>query len=90
MEAIRASGRARSIGVSNYIQEDLDAVLQTAVVKPAINQIEFHPYLQHITDGGKARLLDYRKHHSSPFTAPVCHVSFVECFRMHCFGISSS
>ncbi|KAL2293315.1 hypothetical protein FJTKL_05249 [Diaporthe vaccinii] len=61
VEAIRASGRARSIGVSNYIQEDLDAVLETATVKPAINQIEFHPYLQHITDGGKTRLLDYHR-----------------------------
>lgn len=71
MEAIRASGRARSIGVSNYIQDDLDAVLQTAVVKPAINQIEFHPYLQHITDGGKTRLLDYRKHHCFPSHGPL-------------------
>jgi diketogulonate reductase-like aldo/keto reductase len=61
VEAIRASGRARSIGVSNYIQEDLDAVLETAKVKPAINQIEFHPYLQHVTDGGKTRLLDYHR-----------------------------
>ncbi|KAK7723945.1 hypothetical protein SLS64_000276 [Diaporthe eres] len=61
VEAIRASGRARSIGVSNYIQEDLDAVLETATVKPAINQIEFHPYLQHITDDGKTKLLDYHR-----------------------------
>ncbi|KAI3397031.1 hypothetical protein diail_11266 [Diaporthe ilicicola] len=61
VEAIQASGRAKSIGVSNYIQEDLDAVLETAAVKPAINQIEFHPYLQHITDGGKQKLLDYHR-----------------------------
>ncbi|POS72395.1 aldehyde reductase 1 [Diaporthe helianthi] len=61
MEAIRSSGRARSIGVSNYIQEDLDAVLETANIKPAINQIEYHPYLQHITDGGKTSLLDYHR-----------------------------
>lgn len=61
VEAIQASGRAKSVGVSNYIQEDLDAVLETAKVKPAINQIEFHPYLQHITDGGKEKLLDYHR-----------------------------
>lgn len=47
MEAIRDSGRAKSIGVSNYLQSHLEAVLQTAKTPPAINQIEFHPYLQH-------------------------------------------
>lgn len=55
MEAIRASGRARSIGVSNYMQKHLEVLLQTAKVPPAINQIEFHPYLQH---GG---LLDFHR-----------------------------
>ncbi|CAK7267802.1 hypothetical protein SEPCBS57363_002775 [Sporothrix epigloea] len=47
LEAIQASGRATSIGVSNYLQKHLEPLLQTAKVKPAINQIEFHPYLQH-------------------------------------------
>ena len=47
LEAIRASGRARSIGVSNFLQPHLEAVLATAEVPPALNQIEFHPYLQH-------------------------------------------
>ena len=47
MEAIKKSGRARSIGVSNYLQEHLEATLETAQIPPAVNQIEFHPYLQH-------------------------------------------
>ncbi|KAI9742435.1 MAG: hypothetical protein M1818_003969 [Claussenomyces sp. TS43310] len=47
LEAIHASGRAKSIGVSNFLQQDLDAVLATAKVIPAVNQIEYHPYLQH-------------------------------------------
>ncbi|PHH89703.1 hypothetical protein CDD83_5454 [Cordyceps sp. RAO-2017] len=47
LEAIKASGRAKSIGVSNFLQEHLETVLKTAEVPPAINQIEFHPYLQH-------------------------------------------
>jgi diketogulonate reductase-like aldo/keto reductase len=47
MEAIKASGRAKSIGVSNFLQEHLETVLKTAKVPPAINSIEFHPYLQH-------------------------------------------
>ncbi|KAI0378387.1 Aldo/keto reductase [Hypomontagnella monticulosa] len=47
MEAIRETGRARSIGVSNFLQEDLETILRTAKVRPAINQIEYHTYLQH-------------------------------------------
>ncbi|KAI9053841.1 hypothetical protein LZ554_002789 [Drepanopeziza brunnea f. sp. 'monogermtubi'] len=47
MEAIHASGRAKSIGVSNFRKYDVEAILKTAKVVPAINQIEFHPYLQH-------------------------------------------
>jgi len=47
LEAIQASGRAKSIGVSNFLQEPLEAILKTAKVVPAINQIEYHPYLQH-------------------------------------------
>ncbi|KAI0394955.1 aldo/keto reductase [Xylariaceae sp. FL0594] len=47
LEAIQASGRARSIGVSNFSIPHLETVLSTARVVPAINQIEYHPYLQH-------------------------------------------
>ena len=47
MEDIKAAGLAKSIGVSNYLPEHLSAILQTARVPPAINQIEFHAYLQH-------------------------------------------
>ncbi|KAI0444303.1 Aldo/keto reductase [Xylaria telfairii] len=46
MEAVQAAGKARSIGVSNFEVEDLEIILKTAKVVPAINQIEFHPYLQ--------------------------------------------
>lgn len=47
MEQLLASGKARSIGVSNFYRPHLDALLETAKVRPAINQIEYHPYLQH-------------------------------------------
>ncbi|KAK3304412.1 NADP-dependent oxidoreductase domain-containing protein [Chaetomium strumarium] len=50
MEALKDSGRARSIGVSNYLREHLEAVLATAKHPPVVNQIEYHPYLQH--EGG--------------------------------------
>ncbi|KAK1761166.1 alpha-keto ester reductase [Echria macrotheca] len=49
MEAIKDSGRARSIGVSNYLVEHLEPILASPGLKhpPAANQIEYHPYLQH-------------------------------------------
>lgn len=47
METVKASGKAKSIGVSNYLIPHLEATLKTASVKPCINQIEYHPYLQH-------------------------------------------
>lgn len=61
MEAIYASGRAKSIGVSNYLQEHLEPILATAKITPAINQIEFHPYLQHVTPDGKWDLVKFHK-----------------------------
>jgi diketogulonate reductase-like aldo/keto reductase len=57
MEEIKASGRAKSIGVSNFLVEHLEAILKTAKVKPAINSVEYHPYLQ------TAGLMDYHKKH---------------------------
>jgi diketogulonate reductase-like aldo/keto reductase len=47
MEAIKESGKAKSIGVSNFIQEHIETILATAKIPPAINQMEYHPYLQH-------------------------------------------
>lgn len=46
MEAVREQGLAKSIGVSNFLPEHLSALLETAKIPPAVNQIEFHAYLQ--------------------------------------------
>ena len=46
MEKLHRSGRIKAIGVSNYMIPHLDELLATAEVVPAVNQIEFHPYLQ--------------------------------------------
>ncbi len=46
LEQIRESGRARSIGVSNFLVPHLEKLLASADVVPAVNQIEYHPYLQ--------------------------------------------
>lgn len=46
MEELRGAGLAREIGVSNFSPHHLEAVLETAAVRPAVNQVEFHAYLQ--------------------------------------------
>lgn len=44
MEEILASGRARAIGVSNYVVRHLRELLDHCEVPPAVNQLELHPY----------------------------------------------
>src|SRR5512133_884666 len=39
------TGKARSIGVSNYTIELLQEILQNSDIVPAVNQVEFHPFL---------------------------------------------
>ena len=46
MERCLERGLARNIGLSNFALSHLKAVLEVATVKPAMNQIEMHPYLQ--------------------------------------------
>jgi diketogulonate reductase-like aldo/keto reductase len=46
MEKIYRTGRAKAIGVCNHMIPHLDELLRSADVFPAVNQIEFHPYLQ--------------------------------------------
>lgn len=46
MEAIHKAGKAKSIGVSNFLKPDLEAILEICEIVPAINQTEFHAYLQ--------------------------------------------
>ena len=43
MEELQAEDKIKSIGVSNFFQEHLEALFETAKVIPAVNQIEFHP-----------------------------------------------
>lgn len=46
MEKLFQTGRVRAIGVSNHMRPHLDELLPAAEIVPAVNQIEFHPYLQ--------------------------------------------
>lgn len=45
-EEFHRSGRARAIGVSNFLVPHLERLLESSEVVPAVNQIELHPYLQ--------------------------------------------
>jgi diketogulonate reductase-like aldo/keto reductase len=45
LESILKEGKARSIGVSNYYIHHLDELLSGADIIPAVNQVEFTPYL---------------------------------------------
>ncbi|TFC04738.1 aldo/keto reductase [Cryobacterium adonitolivorans] len=46
LETIKADGRARSIGVSNFHTHHLDRLLAETDIVPAVNQVELHPWLQ--------------------------------------------
>ncbi|MGA4876494.1 aldo/keto reductase [Streptomyces lydicamycinicus] len=43
LEKIYADGRAKAIGVSNFLPEHLERLLGETSVVPAVNQIELHP-----------------------------------------------
>ena len=45
-ERLYADNRVRAIGVSNFEPHHLRRLLDSSDVVPAVNQIEFHPYLQ--------------------------------------------
>ncbi|WP_129305696.1 aldo/keto reductase [Streptomyces sp. L2] len=46
LEKLHADGRARAIGVSNFLTPHLRRLLDETSVVPAVNQIELHPHLQ--------------------------------------------
>ncbi|KAI1858410.1 hypothetical protein JX265_004970 [Neoarthrinium moseri] len=46
MEALVKKGKVRSIGVSNFTRQKIEDLWEKAEIKPSVNQIEAHPYLQ--------------------------------------------
>jgi diketogulonate reductase-like aldo/keto reductase len=44
MEKAQKEGKVKSIGISNFYGEELDDILTKCTVKPAVNQVETHPY----------------------------------------------
>lgn len=58
MEKLLEEGKCRAIGVSNYMTWHLEELLSHSSTIPAVNQVEFHPYL-YLTD-----LLDFCQSHN--------------------------
>lgn len=63
MEALVEQGLCRHIGVSNFSVVKLDELLARARLKPEMNQVELHPYLQ------QAAMLDFCRRHAVLLTA---------------------
>jgi diketogulonate reductase-like aldo/keto reductase len=57
LEELRARGDVRAIGVSNFMQRDLDMLFECCELPPAVDQFEFHPHLQ------RHALVDYCRSH---------------------------
>ena len=55
LEKINAEGRARAIGVSNFLPDHLDILLAETTVVPAVDQIELHPTFQQTALSAKSR-----------------------------------
>jgi len=44
-QEIQKSGKAKAVGVSNYTIDHLKQLLEQSDLMPAVNQVEFHPYI---------------------------------------------
>ncbi|NNE79434.1 MAG: aldo/keto reductase [Silicimonas sp.] len=65
---LQRTGKARSIGVSNYNRDHLEEIRQAGLPMPDANQIELHPWSQ------KPDLLAYMRDHD---IAPIAYSSLV-------------
>ncbi|RWS14444.1 aldo-keto reductase-like protein [Dinothrombium tinctorium] len=63
MEDCYNAGLVKSLGLSNFNSEQISRVLSIAKVKPVMNQVECHPYLN------QSQLIDFCKKHGILVTA---------------------
>lgn len=73
LEDIHKTGRAQAIGVSNYTVSHLEELLSGSKIMPAVNQVEFHPYLYE----EQRPLLEFCKQHGIVVEAysPLAHAA---------------
>lgn len=69
LEALKAAGKAKSIGVSNYTIKHLEEMKNYASEMPVVNQVELHVFLQ------QPELVDYCRQHNIVLEAysPLAH-----------------
>ncbi|XP_038221004.1 aldo-keto reductase family 1 member B1-like isoform X1 [Zerene cesonia] len=53
LEPLVGEGLVRSLGISNFNSKQIDRLLKSATIKPVVNQVECHPYLN------QQRLIQY-------------------------------
>ena len=46
MEKVYKSGKAKAIGISNFSKAETERVIREGSIKPAVHQLELHPWLQ--------------------------------------------
>lgn len=63
MEELVEQGKVRAIGVSNFTIGHLEQLKKSAMIKPAVNQVEMHPFLP------QPGLLQYCQEHGIQVTA---------------------
>ncbi len=63
LEELYAAGKVRAIGVSNFLEKHLEQLAESSEVTPAINQVEWHPYVL------QRPLLEYCSRHGIQFEA---------------------
>ena len=73
LEELQKSGRVRAIGVSNYMVHHLTELLEHAEIPPAVDQVEFHPFLYE----DRRQLLDFCSNHGIVVEAysPLAHAA---------------
>ncbi|KAH9915022.1 NADP-dependent oxidoreductase domain-containing protein [Epithele typhae] len=59
MEGVKEAGLARTIGLSNFNATQLHTILEDAKVIPAVNQVEYHPY---VYDTNKTLVAIHERH----------------------------
>src|SRR5581483_1251083 len=45
LSRIYEEGKSKSVGVSNYMVDDLEELFKESELVPSVNQIEFHPFI---------------------------------------------
>ncbi|MCA0969749.1 aldo/keto reductase [Halobacillus litoralis] len=57
LEKLYRDGRVKAIGVCNFMEHHLDELMNTAEIKPMVNQVELHPRIY------QKELMEYCKEH---------------------------